>query len=315
MKVVVVAIGALLAVGVAAPSSARLGSVAPGVTVNGVKVGGLPSEQARAIVRARFEKRLTILYDSKQWTVRPQSLGARARVDRAVRKALDASPHATVTLPVAVSRENVRTYVAYLRHKYARPAVDAHLVGTKGLSPVIADGIPGVRVATGLMEQRIEKALRSPVYRTIALATKPVSPTVTRKNFGPVVLVGRSSHRLRLFDGRRLVRQFGVATGQAAYPTPLGTYAVVTMQRDPWWIPPPNSAWAAGEKPIPPGPGNPLGTRWMGLSAPAVGIHGTPDAASIGYSASHGCIRMRVPDAEWLFEHVRVGTPVAIVDA
>jgi lipoprotein-anchoring transpeptidase ErfK/SrfK len=87
------------------------------------------------------------------------------------------------------------------------------------------------------------------------------------------------------------------------------------MQRDPWWIPPPNSAWAAGEKPIPPGPGNPLGTRWMGLSAPAVGIHGTPDAASIGYSASHGCIRMRVPDAEWLFEHVRVGTPVAIVDA
>ena len=53
----------------------------------------------------------------------------------------------------------------------------------------------------------------------------------------------------------------------------------------------------------------------MGLSAAAVGIHGTPDAASIGYSASHGCIRMRVPEAEWLFEQVNVGTPVMIVPA
>src|SRR5262249_41499834 len=125
----------------------------------------------------------------------------------------------------------------------------------------------------------------------------------------------RSSHRLRLFDGRRLVHQFGVATGQPAYPTPTGTYAIVTMQRDPWWIPPPDAPWARGAKPIPPGPRNPLGTRWMGLSAAGVGIHGTPDAASIGYSESHGCIRMQIPDAEWLFDHVRVGTPVSIVDA
>jgi lipoprotein-anchoring transpeptidase ErfK/SrfK len=53
----------------------------------------------------------------------------------------------------------------------------------------------------------------------------------------------------------------------------------------------------------------------MGTTAPLVGIHGTPDAASIGYSASHGCIRMRVPEAEWLFERVSVGTPVLIVAA
>jgi lipoprotein-anchoring transpeptidase ErfK/SrfK len=51
----------------------------------------------------------------------------------------------------------------------------------------------------------------------------------------------------------------------------------------------------------------------MGTSAAGVGIHGTPDAASIGYSASHGCIRMQIPQAEWLFEHVRIGTPVVIV--
>jgi lipoprotein-anchoring transpeptidase ErfK/SrfK len=53
----------------------------------------------------------------------------------------------------------------------------------------------------------------------------------------------------------------------------------------------------------------------MGTSAPGVGMHGTPDAASIGYSASHGCIRMYIPDADWLFNHVRIGTPVVIVAA
>jgi len=78
-------------------------------------------------------------------------------------------------------------------------------------------------------------------------------------------------------------------------------------------VAPPDSDWARGLKPIPPGPGNPLGTRWMGLTAPGVGIHGTPDAASIGYSASHGCIRMFIPDATWLFDHVRIGTSVLIV--
>ena len=73
----------------------------------------------------------------------------------------------------------------------------------------------------------------------------------------------------------KVVRQFGVATGQAVYPTPLGTFQIVVKWKNPWWYPP-ASPWAKGEKPVPPGPGNPLGTRWMGLSAPGVGIHGTP---------------------------------------
>jgi lipoprotein-anchoring transpeptidase ErfK/SrfK len=117
---------------------------------------------------------------------------------------------------------------------------------------------------------------------------------------------------LKLYDGRRLVRTFHVATGQPAYPTPGGLWHIVDMQRNPWWRPP-NSAWAQGLKPVPPGPGNPLGTRWMGLDAAGVGIHGTDAPASIGYSLSHGCIRMQIPDAEWLFEHVTVGTPVVIL--
>jgi lipoprotein-anchoring transpeptidase ErfK/SrfK len=112
----------------------------------------------------------------------------------------------------------------------------------------------------------------------------------------------------------QLDRTFGVAVGQSVYPTPLGRFSIAVKWRDPWWYPP-NSPWAKGQKPIPPGPGNPLGTRWMGITSPGVGIHGTPDDASIGYSLSHGCVRMHIPDAEWLFDHVNVGTPVYIVDA
>ncbi len=117
---------------------------------------------------------------------------------------------------------------------------------------------------------------------------------------------------MTLYSSTQLVRGFHVATGQAIYPTPSGIFSIVQMQRDPWWLPP-DSDWAQGLKPVPPGPGNPLGTRWMGISAPGVGMHGTPDDASIGYSRSHGCIRMHIPDAEWLFNHVAVGTPVVIL--
>jgi hypothetical protein len=316
MKYVLVAVAAFLAVGATAPSAARSPAlVPPDVAVSGIAVGGLSSESARTIVHRTFDRPLRIHFGSESWTVRPDGLGVRASVDNAVAKALAAEPGRNVELRMALSRRNIGVYVSFLDRKYSEDPVDARLIGVNGLRPVIADGRPGRRVARWLMAARISRALRSPLTRTIALATKPVAPEVSRKNYGPVIVIGRDSHRLRLFDGTRLVREFGVATGQSQYPTPIGTFSIATMQRDPWWIPPPNSEWARNAKPIPPGPGNPLGTRWMGLNQYTVGIHGTPDAASIGYSASHGCIRMRIPDATWLFEHVEVGTPVVIVAA
>jgi lipoprotein-anchoring transpeptidase ErfK/SrfK len=151
----------------------------------------------------------------------------------------------------------------------------------------------------------------------VELPVRTVRPEVTNRKVGPAIVVARSSNRLTLYrpggpKSMRVWRKFRVATGQAIYPTPLGSFTIATKQLNPWWYPP-DSPWAAGASPIPPGPGNPLGTRWMGLSDPLVGIHGTPDSASIGYSASHGCIRMLVSDAEWLYERVREGTPVYIL--
>jgi lipoprotein-anchoring transpeptidase ErfK/SrfK len=151
--------------------------------------------------------------------------------------------------------------------------------------------------------------------RSLELPIQELAPKVSEADLGKVIVIKRGSNQLLYYKGDKLKRSFRVATGQSSYPTPLGHYEIVNMQRNPWWYPPQGSAWAEGAKPIPPGPGNPLGTRWMGISAPYVGIHGTPDAASIGYSASHGCIRMLIPQVEWLFQQVDVGTPVFIVPA
>jgi lipoprotein-anchoring transpeptidase ErfK/SrfK len=189
--------------------------------------------------------------------------------------------------------------------------VDARLE-LKGVRP---RAVPS-RIGRHLRQPRtglaIRRALALNLRIPIRLSFVTLRPEVTSAEFDQAIVILRESKRLLMFDDVKLVRWFPIATGQASYPTPLGTYEVVTKQRNPWWYPPP-SPWAADEDPVPPGPGNPLGTRWMGLSAPYVGIHGTPDAASIGYSASHGCIRMRIPDAEWLFQRVDIGTPVFII--
>jgi lipoprotein-anchoring transpeptidase ErfK/SrfK len=125
------------------------------------------------------------------------------------------------------------------------------------------------------------------------------------------IVIDQSAHSLTLYRAGKPTLHFGVAVGQSAYPTPTGDGHVIVKVVDPTWVPP-NSDWAKGALPIPPGPDNPLGTRWIGLSWPSVGIHGTNDPASIGYSVSHGCIRMAIPDVERLFEMVYVGTPVTI---
>jgi hypothetical protein len=126
------------------------------------------------------------------------------------------------------------------------------------------------------------------------------------------ITVDISERKLYHYQGGQLVKTYPVAVGQPRYPTPTGHYVILVKEYNPTWNPPP-SPWAEGLEPVPPGPGNPLGTRWMGTSAPAIGIHGTYSSWSIGTAASHGCIRMYISDVEELFERVYVGTPVDIV--
>jgi L,D-transpeptidase-like protein/putative peptidoglycan binding protein len=269
---------------------------------------------ASAAVRVRrsFVRPLVFVVDrDTRVTVQPRKLGAEASVDKAIRRARVARPGTAVPLDVKVPRERIRAFAAKLGDRYDLTPRDAGFA-LHGLRPVAIPARVGRHLrepATGLA---IRKALAANVRMPIRLAFVLTKPDVASAEFKKAIVIMRSSNRLLLWNDVKLLRTFEVATGRAEYPTPLGTYAIVTKQKDPWWYPPP-SPWATDSKPVPPGPGNPLGTRWMGLSAPYVGIHGTPDAASIGYSASHGCVRMRIPDAEWLFAHVDVGTPVFIV--
>ncbi len=296
---------------VTTPSAQRTAVIEPGVVVGGVPVGGLASEPARARIEQSFDRPIVLLHGTERIPVRPTRLGAGAGIDAAIIRALRAPPRRRVPLAVTYDTRHISSFVAWLSRRYSRPAVDARFVAMGRKGPVITDASPGVAVEDAAMRKLLSRALEVGIRAPLPVLVRRVEPAVTREAFGPVISIVRGANTLTLWDGTRRVRQFRVATGRSEYPTPSGTFAIVDMQQNPWWLPP-QSDWARGLKPVPPGPGNPLGTRWMGLSAPGVGIHGTPDAASIGYSASHGCIRMQIPDAEWLFTHVRVGTPVAI---
>jgi hypothetical protein len=117
------------------------------------------------------------------------------------------------------------------------------------------------------------------------------------------VVVSLTDRKLALVKDGQVTAVYPIAVGRPSSPTPEGTFQVVTRIPDPTW-------WGPEGKVVAPGPGNPLGTRWIGLSQKGYGIHGTNAPRSIGKAASHGCIRMRKADVESLFEKVAVGDTV-----
>lgn len=307
------AVAGVLASGPAAADEPIPGTIATGVTIGGVDVSGLTRDAAAALVQEAFATPVELQVGRTRVLVTPSAVGATPNVDPALDRALTAAPDTAVPLGVAIETGKPAAFVATLAKRFDRKPVDSKLF-LRQLRPWISKEKLGRKFPQLQTIRDITTALRTGLRETIVVATTPVQPRITRKSFGPVIVIRRGSNRLLLYNGMRFVRIFGVATGQSQYPTPLGRYRVVVKWRNPWWYPP-NSPWAQGQEPIPPGPNNPLGTRWMGLSAPGVGIHGTPSDASIGYSASHGCIRMHIPEAEWLFNRVHIGTTVFIVSA
>jgi len=292
--------------------------VAAGVTAAGVALGGLTKAQVEEKLRASLARPVALAFRGETWRFTPQTLGASADVEGAARAALAAPEGAAVRVEIAVGQKRLRRWANRFAHGFDHKATNARIV-LRGLRPRATRSSFGRKVFTSSLRTAVTSELRSNDRGRLALPVKILRPRVTKRNLGPAIVIRRASNRLFMYrgagpKGMLVERKFNVATGTATYPTPLGSFTIVDLQRDPWWYPP-DSDWAAGAQPVPPGPGNPLGTRWMGLSEPLIGIHGTPDAASIGYSASHGCIRMLVPEAEWLFERVEEGTPVFILDA
>ena len=294
-------------------TSVPTGTIAPGVTIAGVDVAGLTREAAAAAVQEAFKTPLELQLWTTRILVTPDVLGAAPVLEKALDAALAAAPETAVPLGVTVAGDKTAAFVARLAQRFDRKPVDSKLF-LRHLRPWLSKERAGRKLEQRRAVRDITAALTGGVRDSIVLGGTALRPKVTRRNFGPVIVIRRGLNRLLFYDGMRFRRFFGVATGQSQYPTPLGRFAIVVKWKNPWWYPP-NSPWAQGQKPIPPGPNNPLGTRWLGLSSPGVGIHGTPSDASIGYSVSHGCIRMHIPEAEWLFNHVEIGTTVFIVSA
>ncbi|HEV8463233.1 MAG TPA: L,D-transpeptidase family protein [Gaiellaceae bacterium] len=296
----------------ASPAAQRTHTIPAGVTVGGLKLGGMSAVPARDAIAAAYTRPISVVYGNREETIEPSDLNARVDLDAAVTAALDTTRR-SIPVNVTYSRARARQVVDALAKRFNVAPTAARVVGATAAGPQYVEAKNGRAVETRTMTAAIAQLLSDGTREPLQLVTKPVVATKTVANFGPAIVITRATNTLRLYDGRTLVRTFAVATGQAIYPTPAGLWDIVNMQRDPWWYPPVQDEWAKGLKPVPPGPSNPLGTRWMGLNAPGVGIHGTDAPSSIGYSASHGCVRMQVPDAEWLFEHVHVGTPVVIL--
>ena len=168
-----------------------------------------------------------------------------------------------------------------------------------------------------LRRRLVDELWRPTTSRVVWGRTRSVRPRVTgralRRIHRTYISVDRGSRIVRLFKRLRVVRRYRVAVGAAGYATPAGMHRVVSKQRNPTWYVP-NRAWAgslAGQR-IPPGdPRNPLKARFIAIGG-GVGFHGTADLASIGRAASHGCIRMRIPDVIHLYNRTPIGTPVRI---
>jgi lipoprotein-anchoring transpeptidase ErfK/SrfK len=288
-------------------------TIADGVQIGSVLVGGMTVDDATAAVQAAYFAPVVVHVGHHNVSVSPHHFRTALDVSTAVQTALTAAADTIVPLRPTLDMQRVGKWVGTLATKTDRAPV-AGTVILRNNRPVLTHSRPGRELAKFPTRMRIRSAVVTGERTSVVIA--PLRQLAARSaKAQPIIVIHRGSNRLYLYNGVRLVRSFPVATGQPAWPTPLGHFEIVVKQVNPWWFPPTQDAWAAGAKPVPPGPGNPLGTRWMGLSAPGVGIHGTSEPWSIGHSESHGCIRMQIPSAEWLFTRVRIGTPVFIVPA
>jgi lipoprotein-anchoring transpeptidase ErfK/SrfK len=309
--------------------------IAEGVTVGGVDVGGMSADEARAAVRrrvaVRIERPIAVRHRRTRFTLSAEDAQLRADVGGMVDDALAASRDGNVVARVvrdltggeedvdiaasaSYSTKAAAALVARVRAKLDRPPQDATLDFPSLAAVKEQDGI---RVKVAKLRRRVAAALASAGDRTAEVPVKVTKPKVTRAELAekyPTLLVAdRSSFQLRLYRDLKLAETYTVAFGAVGYDTPAGLYHIQNKAVNPAWSVP-NSDWAgdlAGTV-VPGGtPENPLKARWLGIYDGA-GIHGTDDVGSLGSAASHGCIRMAIPDVIEVYDRVPVGTPIYI---
>jgi lipoprotein-anchoring transpeptidase ErfK/SrfK len=332
-------IAALLLVGVVgaayAYDSTQKDEIAEGVTISGVDVGGLDEEEAANLVRrkllAPLRHAIRVKFDGETWKLSGEKLKIRADIGTAVEEAIEDSQDGglpgrlvryvsggevdeSITPRVAYSLPAINRFVRRVAEDVNREPQNAD-VEPSGAELIVVAGKDGRKLRDNLLEKQLKAAvLNANAPRTIRARVHSVAPEVTKgevaDQYPSYLTLDRSTYTLRLWKDLKLARTYTVAVGAEGFATPEGLYQIEAMEENPVWNVP-ESDWAgdlAGQS-IPPGPENPIKARWLAIYEGA-GIHGTEETSSLGTAASHGCVRMAIPDVEELYEEVEVGTPI-----
>jgi lipoprotein-anchoring transpeptidase ErfK/SrfK len=340
----IVAVGAgflvVLALGTYLYDHSRRDVIANGVRVDGVPVGGLHQAAARRKVEGELTVRLsrpvTVRSGGRSWRLTPRQAGLHLNVANMVAQAVDASREGSiltrtarglfggsvnrnVPLVVSYSHGAVRALASKVRVAVNRAPRDATVQpGPNGLAQV--PGQVGVAVDYATLGKRIDLALVGATpSRTVTPPVHKLQPAVTTAQLAArypgYIVIDRNDFKLRFYDHLKLSKSYEIAVGMEGLETPAGLHKIEWEQvNPPWYVP--KKAWAgalAGTV-VPPGPADPLKARFMSFEGGA-GIHGIDPSeySTIGHDASHGCVRMRIPDVIDLYSHSPVGTPVYII--
>lgn len=315
----------------------RQDRIAQGVTIGGVAVGGLSRADAEAKLERRLLEPLREPIVVRRWKRRwrlsarearisadidgsVQAAIARSRegffVGRAVRELRGAEVRARIAPRTTYSKKAVVRLIDRVRRDLERSAREASV----SFSPSAVSAVPsrdGWQVRAATLHKQVRAAIVTPgAKRKITARVRRTRPKVTTdqlaSRYPTIITVDRAKFRLTLFKDLRPVKRYRIAVGKAGLDTPAGLYSIRDKQVNPVWHVP-DSDWAGklAGKTIQPGPDNPIKARWMGFFDGA-GIHGTDALDSLGTAASHGCVRMAIPDVIKLFKQVDVGTPIHV---
>lgn len=303
-----------------------------GLKVAGLDIGGLSREDAIEYLRDNLNlealnSNIVLEFQGNRWQLPLYRIDSYVDLEATVEQALGRAngipfyrrwlkrfsfQSIDEELPLAVHYDpsKLEDFLREMKASIDRDPVDA-AIKLQGNKLIFQRSRHGWKFDIDEARELILQALRS-TERVVSLHIEDTPPNVTDDQVGKVIVVDKSRHLLTLYNNMQVEKQYPIACGMPEWPTPSGTFKVIAKMVDPTWVNP-GTSWAESMPPyIPPGPGNPLGTRALATSAPGVLIHGTYQSWSIGLSVSHGCIRMYIRDSEDLFPRVPVGTPVLI---
>jgi lipoprotein-anchoring transpeptidase ErfK/SrfK len=337
---VLVGVLVLLALAIYLYDRSQRDVIAHGVQVDGIQLGGLSAAAARTKLQqqlvAKLQQPVVVHSGTRQWTFEPSQAAVHVDVNGIVEQAVAASREGSIltrtfrgltggsvnrTIPVAAtySHAAVRGFVDQVQAALDRPARDAEVQPTgSGLNTVPSQ--TGLAVQASLLGQRVDRAmLGQSAVRGVHVPTHSTQPAVTVRTlatrYPAYIVVDRGTFQLRFYNHLKLEHTYEIAVGMEGLETPAGLHHIEWEQvNPPWYVP--KKAWAgalAGTV-VPPGPADPLKARFMSFEGGA-GIHGIDPSeySSIGHDASHGCVRMRIPDVIALYAKSPVGTPVYII--